>query len=255
MSEPAAMRPLAGRVALITGSARGIGRAIAERYASLGADVVVNYAADEEDARQAVSAIEEMGARAVALYADVTKVADLDHLFAEGIDRLGRPDIVVANAGLELTDQPVLDFTEADFDRVFSLNTRGAFFTLQRAAQHVADNGRIIYIGSSLTAFPLPGRGLYAGSKAGPLILVEVLAKEIGGRGVTVNSILPTATERAGVHTDGVRPAVAKTLLSLRPIKRMGTLEDVANAAEYLASDLSSFVSGQHLLVSGGAPA
>lgn len=182
-------------------------------------------------------------------------MADIDRLFTTAMGRFGHLDIVVANAGVELVGQSVLDFTEADFDRLFSVNTKGAFFTLQRAAKHIADNGRIIYVGSSTTGFPLPGHGLYGGSKIAPRFLVEVLAKEIGARGVTVNSILPTATEGAGVSTDEVRPEVREFIRSFGPMQRIGTLEDVANAAEYLAGDLSGFVSGQHLLLSGGAPA
>jgi 3-oxoacyl-[acyl-carrier protein] reductase len=104
------------------------------------------------------------------------------------LDAFGRLDVVVANAVIELVGQSVLDFTEADFDRLFAINTKGAFFTLQKAAKYVADRGRIIYIGSSNTAFPLPGRALYGGSKLAPQFLVEVLAKEIGSRGVAVNS-------------------------------------------------------------------
>jgi 3-oxoacyl-[acyl-carrier protein] reductase len=135
------------------------------------------------------------------------------------------------------------------------LATGGAFFTLQRAAQHIVDNGRIIYIGSSNTAFAVPGNGLYGASKTAPQFLVEMLAKELGPRGVAVNTILPTAIEGAGVFTDGVADEVRDFVKSFRPMQRMGTLDDVANAAEYLASDLSAFVSGQHLLISGGAPA
>ena len=149
----------------------------------------------------------------------------------------------------------IADVTEADFDRLFRVNAKGAFFTLQQAAKHVADNGRIIYVGSSSTAYPLPGYGLYGGSKIAGQFLVEVLAKEVGNRGVAVNSILPTAIEGAGVFTSGVADDVRDFVKSFRPMQRMGRMEDVANAAEYLAGDLAGFVSGQHLLVSGGAPA
>ena len=135
------------------------------------------------------------------------------------------------------------------------LGTKGAFFTLQAAARHVADNGRIIYVGSSNTRFPRPGFGLYGGSKLAPQFLVEVLAKEIGAKGITVNSILPTATEGAGVSAKGVRPQAREFIKNHNPMQRMATLEDVANAAEYLAGDSSAYVSGQHLLLSGGAPA
>jgi 3-oxoacyl-[acyl-carrier protein] reductase len=246
---------LSGKVALVTGSARGIGRAIAERYGSLGAHVVVNYTRDETSARDAVASIERSGSRAMAVQADVSRVIDVARLFDTGLKAFGRLDIVVANAGVELVGQSVLEFTEEDFDRLFAINAKGAFFTLQNAARHVADNGRIIYVGTSNTAFPQSGRALYGASKIAPQFLVEVLAKEIGHRGVAVNSILPTAIEGAGIFTDGVRAEVRDFVKSFRPMQRMGTLDDIANAAEYLASELSAFVSGQHLLVSGGGPA
>ncbi|RSM90469.1 KR domain-containing protein [Kibdelosporangium aridum] len=249
------MTTLANKVALVTGSARGIGRAIADRYASLGAKVVINYSSNATRALEAVAAIEQTGAEAIAVQADVAKVSDLERLFATTLDRFGQLDVVVANAGVELVDQPVLDYTEADFDRLFAINAKGGLFTLQLAARHVADNGRIIYIGTSNTACALPGHALYGASKAAVQFAVEVLAKEIGHRGVTVNSILPTATEGAGVFTGTVREEIAEYVRTLRPIQRMGTTEDVANAAEYLAGDLATFISGQHLLITGGAPA
>jgi len=249
------MTNLAGKVALITGSARGIGRAIAERYGSLGASVIVNYSTDSRRASEAVATIERLGGAAIAVQADVSNVAEVARLFETGVERFGHIDIVVANAGVELIDRPLLEVTEDDFDRLFGVNTKGAFFTLQNAARHVTDNGRIIYVGSSNTGFPLPGYSLYGGSKIAPQFVVEVLAKEIGARGVTVNSILPTAIEGAGVFTDQVAPEFREFIKSFRPMQRMGTVEDVADAAEYLASALSGFVSGQHLLLSGGAPA
>jgi len=153
-----------------------------------------------------------------------------------------------------LTGLPVVDFTEEQFDRMFAANTKGAFFTMQSAAKHVADNGRIIYISSSTTGYPQAGYALHGGSKTAPQYLVEVLAHEVGARGVTVNAILPTATDGAGLHTDDPDDAPIKTfVLDFNPMRRMGTPDDVADVAEFFAGDLSSFVSGQLLLVSGGA--
>lgn len=247
------MTNLTNKVALVTGSARGLGKAIAERLGSLGATVIVNYSSDEANAKQTVENINAGGAQAIAIKADVTKVAEIDQLFSTALEAFKKLDIVVANAGMEIVDLPALDFTEEQFDRLFAINTKAAFFTLQRAARHVVDNGRIIYIGSSTTEHPVPGCGLYGGSKMAPRYLVEILAQEVGHRGVTVNSIIPTTIDNAGVFTGGADQRTREWVASFRPMKRMGTVEDVANAAEYFASDLSAFVSGQHLLLSGGA--
>ncbi len=248
------MTDLKNKVALITGGGRGIGKAIAERYGALGASVVVNYSSSVDAANETVKVIEHSGGAAIAMQADVSKVAEIERLFQASLERFGHLDIVVVNAGLEMSGQPVLDFTEEEYDRLFATNTKGAFFTMQKAAKYVADNGRIIFVGSSTTAFPMPGHGLYGGSKMAPRFLVEVLAKEIGHRGVTVNSILPTATQGAGRHTEP-KPEIADLMKNFMPMNRIGTVEDSANAAEFLASDLASFVSGQHLLLSGGGPA
>lgn len=249
------MTDLHGKVALITGSARGIGRAIALRYASCGASVVINYCDDEASAARTVRDVEDLGARAVAVKADVSKTTDLDRLFESARDAFGGLHIVVANAGVEIVDQPVLEATEEQFDRLFAINTKGAFFTLQKAAQQVADDGRIIYIGSSTTCSPFTGVGLYGSSKMAPRYLVGVLALELGRRGITVNAILPTVIEGAGVFTDIAEDdRYHKMNAAMRPLGgRMGRPSDVADAAEYFASDLAGWVSGQHLLVSGGA--
>lgn len=249
------MSDLLGKVALITGSARGIGKGIAERLAKLGASVVVNYSASEGPAQETVAAIERLGGAAIAVQADVGKISDIERLCAAAADRFGHIDIVVANAGIEQVDQPIADVSEVDFDRLYGVNAKGSFFTLQQAAKYVVDHGRIIYVGSSTTAFPTPGHGLYGSSKLAAQFVVEVLAKEVGGRGITVNSVLPTAIEGAGVSADAVRPAVLEVVRQFHPIQRMGTVEDVADAVEYLAGDFASFVSGQHLLISGGGPA
>jgi 3-oxoacyl-[acyl-carrier protein] reductase len=196
------MTDLRGKTALVTGSARGIGKAIAERLASRGADIVVNYSSDEKSAQETVENIKKQNVRAIFIKADVTKVAEIEALFSMATRKFGKLDIVVANAGKEVAGQPILETAEADFDRVLAVNVKGVYFTLQKAAKYVADNGRIIYVGSSATAFAIPGLGLYSGSKMAPRLWVEVLAKEIGHRGITVNSILPTGIEGAGVFTE-----------------------------------------------------
>lgn len=248
------MNSLKNKVAVITGSVRGLGKAIAERYAALGADIVINYSKDKASAEEVLSNISAMGARVIAVQADVSKVADLERLFAEAKKTFGKIDIVVANAGIEMVEVPVTDFTEEQFDKVFSINTKGSYFTLQQAARNVEDNGRIIYIASSTTSFPVPGMAIYGGSKTTPRYLVDILSKEIGHRGVTVNSIIPFAVDHSGIFVEeNSYPALRKQLLDSCPMGRLAEVEDVANVAEFFASDLSSFVNGQHLLVNGGA--
>lgn len=248
------MKNLKNKTALITGSVRGLGKAIAERYAALGANIVINYSKDKSSADQVVANIEAMGAKVIAVQADVSKVADIRRLFDEAKKAFGKIDIVVANAGIEMVETPVTEFTEEQFDRLFAINTKGSYFTMQMAAQTVEDNGRIIYIASSTTAFPIPGMAVYGGSKTTPRYLVDVLSKEIGHRGVTVNSIIPYAVDHSGIFVDPESyPDLRRALLESCPMGRLAEVEDVANIAEFFASDLASFVNGQHLLVNGGA--
>jgi len=248
------MNTLKNKVALITGSARGLGKAIAERYAALGADIVLNYSRDKASADEVESNIKAMGARVISVQADVSSVADIKRLFETAKAAFGKIDIVVANAGIEMVETPVTAFTEEQFDRLFGINTKGAYFTMQEAALNVADKGRIIYIASSTTAFPVPGMAVYGGSKITPRYLVDVLAKEIGHRGVTVNTIIPFAVDHSGIFAEaGSYPELRKSLIDSCPMGRLAEVEDVANIAEFFASDLASFVNGQHLLVNGGA--
>ncbi|MFD2796478.1 SDR family NAD(P)-dependent oxidoreductase [Promicromonospora vindobonensis] len=251
------MTDLSGKVALVTGSARGIGRAIALRYAECGADVVINYARSEEAALQTVADIQALGTRAVAVQADVVDLDALEGLFQKSVEAFGQLDIVVANAGVEIVDQPISEVTEEQFDRLFAINAKATFFTLQKAARYVADHGRIINVGSSTTALANPGVGLYGSSKMAARYTVEVLAQEVGKRGITVNSIIPTAIEGAGVFTQLPEEHPMRAMFSaMRPLEgRFGTPDDVADAAEYFAGPLAHWISGQHLLVSGGAPA
>lgn len=248
------MKNLKNKVALITGSARGLGKAIAERYAALGADIVINYSKDKASADEVLSNVLAMGVKAIAIKADVSKVVDLEYLFNEAKKAFGKIDIVVANAGIEMVEVPVTEFTEEQFDKVFSINTKGTYFTLQQAAKHVENNGRIIYIASSTTSFPVPGMAVYGGSKTTPRYLVDILSKEIGHTGITVNSIIPFAVDHSGIFAEANSyPELRKQLLDSCPMQRLAEVEDVANVAEFFASDLSSFVNGQHLLVNGGA--
>ena len=215
------MTDLTGKTALITGSARGLGKAIALRYAALGANVVVNYASSREAADATVAEIERLGAKAIAVQADVSKISDIERLFAETFDHFGAVDIVVANAGVELIGLPIVDFTEDDFDHLYGINAKGTFFTLQAAARLVVDNGRIIYVGSSNTAYPSRD-AVYGGSKIAAQLLTKYWPKNSDTAASRPITILPTAIDGAGVFSDAdpnhpVRELIASSARQDRP--------------------------------------
>jgi 3-oxoacyl-[acyl-carrier protein] reductase len=256
MTALTAKTDLTGKTALVTGSSRGIGKAIALRYAKLGANVVINYPADAADAELALKEASKHGGQAIAVRADISRAADVDRLSAEAKERFASVDIVVANAGLELLGVPVVDLRDEQIDSLVDVNARGALLTMQRAARNIDDNGRIIYIASTAIVFPQPGAALYTATKAAGRHFAEVLARETAGRGITVNSIMPGATDDAGVFIDSI-PADSPFRTEQangRIGTRVGTPDDVADAAEYLVSDLAAWVSGTTIGVTGGLP-
>jgi 3-oxoacyl-[acyl-carrier protein] reductase len=237
---------LAGKIAIVTGATRGIGRAIAERLAGAGASVVVGYATKAALAEVVVNGIVADGGRAIAVHADVARENDIRRLFHVAIDRLGPPDIVVANAGI-LTSGPVADATPADFDACFGVNARGTFLTLVEAARSVADGGRIIAISTNLTLQPFPGYALYAGSKAAVEQFVRVLAREVAARGITVNAVAPGPTD-TDMLPEAARAGAAATI----PLGRLGRPADIADVVAFLASEQARWITGQVLGANGG---
>ncbi|WP_369254339.1 SDR family NAD(P)-dependent oxidoreductase [Streptomyces sp. R35] len=234
-------------------SVRGPGAELGGDFLNAGALVVCAH--DEREGVFRLVAHEQLGVKTFSVQADMSAVPDIERLFAQAMEQFGQIDIVVANTGIELINVPFVEITEDQFDRQFGINTEGTFFTLQAAARHVVDNGRIISIGSSTAVVPFAGQALYGSSKVAPHYVVGVAAQELADRGVTVNTIMPTGIEGAGVFTepnpdDPLRQFIAQPG---RIGRRMGTVDDVADAAEYLASDLAAWVSGQGLVVTGGA--
>jgi 3-oxoacyl-[acyl-carrier protein] reductase len=245
---------LMGRVALVTGGSKGIGRSIALALATQGCDVIVSYASDPEGANATVERIRALGRRARALPCDIAQPSSVATLFALAEEQMGALDIVVANAGIELIDIPFVDYTEAQFDRVFDVNAKGTFFTLQHAARRVREGGRIVLICSNTTVLALPGFAVYGASKLAPKYFVEVLAKELGPRGITVNSVSPGVTRSAGVFTSTPPDdAYLQQMTEATPLRRLGTPDDVANAVLLLASARAGFITGHHLASDGGA--
>jgi 3-oxoacyl-[acyl-carrier protein] reductase len=237
---------LTGRVALVTGGSRGIGRATAERLAADGAAVAINYARDEAAAQEAVEAIEAGGGRAVAIRADVSQVAEIERLFDEVEERLGPIDIVVANAATFVL-KPVADLTEAEFDRVFDLNSKGVFFVLQQAARRVREGGRIVVTSTGGTRMLFRDNAVYLGSKGAVEQFVRGLAQELGDREITVNAVLPGFTD-TGMLPDRDR-AMAE---SRSPFRRIGQPTDVGDVVAFLAGPDARWVTGQLVGAGGG---
>lgn len=239
-------RRLSGKVALITGASRGIGRGIAERFARDGASVIVNYVTNENAAQDVVDTIVRNGGKAIAVKADASNVEEISRLFDESEAALGQIDIVVANAGTAVLG-PFVDFTEADYDKVFGLNTKGVFFIMQHAAKRIRDGGRIIVVSTGGVKMIIPGNALYLASKGPIEQLVRTVAQEIGPRNITVNALLPGYTA-----TDLMPERDRKVAAGASPFKRVGEPPDVADAAAFLASDDARWVTGQELGAGGG---
>jgi 3-oxoacyl-[acyl-carrier protein] reductase len=238
--------PLDGKIAIVTGASQGIGQAIARRLAQDGAAVALIDIKDDGKASATVSDIERGGGRALAIEADVSDRAAVRSFFDAVIERWGEPHIVVANAGINVTRR-VVEATEADFDRIFSVNARGTFFVLQEAALRVAAGGRIVAISTNMTLQTRPGIALYAGSKAAVEQFVRVLARELGERKITVNAVAPGPTDTGMVSQLSRDTAPAAT-----PLGRLGNPEDIADVVAFLSGDDARWVNGQIIGVNGG---
>ncbi len=240
----------AGKVALVTGSSRGIGRAIAETLARDGATVIVNYSKSVEAAREVVDGITARGGKAIAIQADISNIADVRRLYAEAQKQLGRIDIVVNNAGILPRATPVKDETEQTFDAVFAL-LKGTYFSMQEAARLLPDGGRVINISSSTTRSWSPGNAIYAGSKSAIEQFTRSLSRELGARGITVNAVVPglTETDMIGDYTPAVREAVAKNTT----LGRLGQPRDIADVVAFIASDEARWITGQMIVANGGS--
>lgn len=240
-----------GKVALVTGASRGIGRAIAERLGARGASVVVNYAGSRDKAEEVVRTVEQTGGQAIAVQADMSRLDDIHRLFDETLARWGRLDILVNNAGLSIM-KPLVEVTEEDFDRLFAVNAKGVFFCLQEAAKRIADNGRIVSVTTGGVATGAPGATAYAGSKAAIEGFSMSLAKELGGRGVTVNTVMPGATDTE-MFAQAAPPEMKAMAAKMSPLNRMGQPGDVADIVVFLCSEEARWLTGQRLSASGGA--
>jgi 3-oxoacyl-[acyl-carrier protein] reductase len=242
---------LAGRVALVTGGSRGIGRAIAVDLARAGATVVFTYVSNPEAARETEKLVAEAGGRAQAQRCDVADHDALEGLVAQILQEHERLDIAVNNAGIA-RDQLILRMKPEDFDAVIATNLRGAWSLCRAAIKPMLKRraGRIINLSSVVAQMGNAGQSNYAASKGGVEALTRSLAREVGSRGITVNAVAP-----GFIDTDMTRelPDAAKQALVERiPLGRLGTAEDVAGVVRFLAGDAAAYVTGQVIHVNGG---
>ncbi|WP_433634757.1 SDR family oxidoreductase [Nocardia sp. CA-120079] len=237
-------------VALVTGSSRGIGRAIAERLGAGGAAVVVNYHSDRSAAEKVVASIEASGGQAVAARADVADPGQLTGLFETAEQHFGGLDILVNNVGTA-TFGPIAEATDDEFDLMFTTNTKATFIALRAAANRLRDGGRIVVVSSGVTATHRPGSGIYAATKAASEALARVLAKELGPRGITVNNVLPGAV-RTEALAAARSPALTDQIIDQTPLGRIGEPGDIADIVAFLASPDARWITGQSLHASGG---
>jgi 3-oxoacyl-[acyl-carrier protein] reductase len=237
---------LNGKVAIVTGASSGIGQAIAERLATDGAIVVVNYLRSESKARAVVAAIQGKGGRAVAVQADMSMVADARRLIVDTASQFSRVDILVNNAG-RFVPKSFLDTTEADFEAQMALHAKGPYFAMQEAAKVMRDQGRIVNISSAGTKLHFYGATAYLGSRGALEQFTQGIAQELAPRGITVNTVAPGFTD-TGVLTEPYR----QMGMQLSPFKRLGTPEDIAEVVAFLVSEQARWVTGQTIQAGGG---
>jgi len=244
---------LNGKVAVVTGASKGIGAGIAKRFAAEGAVVVVNYASAKEDADRIVDEITKRGGQAIAVQANVARKAEVERLFSATKQAFGKLDILVNNAGVYRFD-PLEAVTEDEFHREFNTNVLGLVLATQQALKHFGpEGGSVINIGSLASSLTPPTGVVYNATKGAVDAITRTLAKELGPKKIRVNSVNPgmviTEGAIAGGYTEG---DFRNYLESQTPLGRVGSTEDIAPAAVFLASDDSAWITGETLLIAGG---
>lgn len=242
---------LKGKCALVTGASRGIGKAIALKMASLGANLVLNYRNSEAEAIEVENAVKDMGVDAISVKGDISKLADVENLVAAAKEKFGAVDIMVNNAGIT-KDTLILRMKEEDFDKVIDVNLKGVFNCLKTITPVMVrqKHGKIINLSSVVGISGNAGQVNYAASKAGVIGMTKSLAKEVGSRGINVNAVAPgfIETDMTDVLGDKYKAEIKKNI----PLKKLGKPEDVADVVAFLASESSDYVTGQVIHVDGG---
>lgn len=244
------MTTLKNKVAIVTGSSKGIGAQIAILLAAAGAKTVINYANDDAAANDIVSQIKSAGGEAIAVQADVSDTEQVATLFDTTISEFGKPDILVNSAGM-MINKPIAETTDEDFDRTFAVNVKGTFNTLREAATKLNDGGRIVNLSSTTTRMMLPTYGTYCATKGAVEQLTRVFSKEVGARDITVNAVSPGPTDTELFNQGKTDDAVEK-LASMSAFNRIGEPIDIARVVSFLVSEEAAWITGQNIGANGG---
>lgn len=246
------MAKLEGKVALVTGASKGIGAAIAKALAAQGAAVVVTYASSKSGAEAVAAEIKEAGGRAVTAGGDVAKAADATKLVQTAIEQFGRLDIVVNNSGV-YEFAPIEDITEEQFHRQFDTNVLGLLLVTRAAVKYLVEGASIINISSGATSVTPPTSAIYTGTKGAVDAITGVLALELAPRKIRVNAINPGYVETEGTHSAGIAGSeMEASFVARTPLGRAGQPSDIGDIAAFLASDDARWLTGEHLLATGG---
>ena len=246
------MGKLATKVAVVTGASKGIGAAIAKALAAEGASVVVNYASSRTGADAVVAEITAAGGHAVSVRGDVSKAADAQGIVDTAIETYGRLDILVNNSGV-YEFAPLEEITEAHYQRQFDTNVLGVLLTTQAAARHLGEGASIINVSSVVTTVTPPNTAVYSGTKGAVDAITGVLARELGPRKIRVNAVNPGIVETEGTHSAGVTGSDFETeVVGQTPLGRVGQPDDIASAVVFLASNDAKWLTGEHIVASGG---
>ncbi|BBU29995.1 3-ketoacyl-ACP reductase [Burkholderia sp. THE68] len=238
------------RVAIVTGASRGIGAEIARRLACDGFAVAVNYAASAKEAEALVAELREAGGAAIAVKADVANADDVRRMFGTVEAELGKVDALVNNAGV-LKTVPLADTSDALYDQTFDINVRGTFNTLREAAARMNGGGRIVNFSSTTLALNMPGYAIYNATKAAVESFTHVFAKELRGRGITVNAVAPGPVATS-LFLDGKTDEQIAAFSKMPPLERLGQPDDIAAVVAFLVGPDAGWVNGQVLRANGG---
>lgn len=244
------MSYLKNKTVIITGSSKGLGKSTAIEFAKQGANVIINYNSNLEEANNVVDKISGDGGKAFAIKANVGNSKEIENLFDTAITHFGKVDIIVNNAGIMIT-KPLKDFSEEEFDQQFNTNVKSVFLMMKIAAKKLENNGRIINISSSTSKLAMPAYSIYSATKSAVEQMTRIFAKEIGHRGITVNSVLP-GPMNTELFLKGKSDELIDKIASLSAFNRIGNVEDIIPLILFLAKDDAQWITGQNIGANGG---